>query len=74
MVRVVFPGGMKLKAITFDVGETLMTPCPSVGSVYSEVAAGVGLGRVDPHDLEQSFRHAWKGRQRFAHKIGRAHV
>lgn len=56
---------MKIKAITFDVGGTLIEPWPSVGHVYAEVAARSGVNNVDPAWLTQNFRHAWIARANF---------
>lgn len=56
-----------IKAITWDVGGTLLTPWPSVGHVYAEVAAEHGFTGADPEMLNRQFAEAWKARQHFDH-------
>ena len=56
----------EIKAVTFDVGGTLIEPWPSVGHVYSEVAAAHGF-EFTPDDLNERFRAAWKAKQNFRH-------
>ena len=56
----------EIKAITFDVGGTLIEPWPSVGHVYAEVAGSHGY-HFDPEGLNQRFRDAWKAKQNFRH-------
>jgi putative hydrolase of the HAD superfamily len=53
-----------IRAVTFDVGGTLIEPWPSVGHVYSQVAAGFGL-RCEPKLLNEGFAQAWRGRSSF---------
>lgn len=48
-----------IKAVTFDVGGTLIAPWPSVGEVYAEVAAGHGVV-VPPEVLSARFKAAWR--------------
>ena len=48
-----------IRAVTFDVGGTLIRPWPSVGHVYAEVAAENGFPTLDPDDLTQRFGEAW---------------
>jgi len=36
-----------IRAITFDVGGTLIAPWPSVGHIYSDIAARFGVSRID---------------------------
>ncbi len=50
---------MQIKAITFDVGGTLIEPWPSVGHVYANVAARHGFPGLDPDVLNARFRSAW---------------
>lgn len=45
--------------VTFDVGDTLLKPWPSVGSIYSEVLASHGF-RADPEQLDARFTKALK--------------
>ena len=56
-----------VKAVTFDVGGTLITPWPSVGHVYAEVAARHGLMEVSPDVLNRRFTAAWKELKNFNH-------
>lgn len=54
-----------IRAVTFDVGGTLMEPSPSVGHLYAEVAAGLGIPAVVPADLDRQFAAAWTARRQF---------
>jgi putative hydrolase of the HAD superfamily len=56
-----------IRAITLDVGGTLIQPWPSVGHVYAEVAADHGCGPVDPAILNSRFIEAWRSRRDFEH-------
>ena len=56
---------MQIKAVTFDVGGTLIEPWPSVGDVYAEVAARHGLKTFSPERLNGRFKTAWKARKSF---------
>ena len=58
---------MQIKAVTFDIGGTLIEPWPSVGHIYAEVAARHGLKNSSAETLNARFRTAWKARPRFAH-------
>jgi putative hydrolase of the HAD superfamily len=51
-----------IEAVTFDVGNTLITTWPSVGHIYAEVARRHGLRDVTPELLEGRFRAVWPGR------------
>lgn len=53
-----------LKAVTFDVGGTLINPWPSVGHVYAEVAERFGIA-VRPEAINAGFNDAWKSRHNF---------
>ncbi|MDB6020990.1 MAG: HAD-superfamily hydrolase [Pedosphaera sp.] len=55
-----------IKAVTFDVGGTLMKPFPSVGHVYAEVAARHGKN-IPAAVLNQRFAKAWRGLKHFSH-------
>ncbi len=55
-----------VRAITFDVGGTLIEPWPSVGQVYAEVAARHGWS-VAPEELNRRFTAAWRAQSQFAH-------
>lgn len=54
-----------IKAVTLDVGGTLIEPWPSVGHVYAEAAERAGWGQVDAAMLNAQFRAAWRGRAGF---------
>jgi putative hydrolase of the HAD superfamily len=56
---------MKIRAITFDVGGTLIEPWPSVGHVYADVAARFGVNGIAAAWLTENFRRAWKARVAF---------
>ena len=60
-------GPASIRAVTFDVGGTLIQPWPSVGHVYSEVAKRHGID-ASPEILNQRFAAAWKAKKDFAHK------
>jgi putative hydrolase of the HAD superfamily len=59
--------GMEIKAVTFDVGGTLIEPWPSVGHVYAEVAARHGVRNVSADTLNERFQTAWGSRKPFEH-------
>jgi putative hydrolase of the HAD superfamily len=56
-----------IQAITFDVGGTLIHPWPSVGHVYSEVAARHGYRDLPVDTLNQQFATAWAAKGAFNH-------
>jgi putative hydrolase of the HAD superfamily len=56
-----------IQAITFDVGGTLIHPWPSVGHVYSEVAARHGYRDLPVDTLNQQFAAAWAAKGAFNH-------
>jgi putative hydrolase of the HAD superfamily len=58
---------MKIQAVTFDVGGTLIEPWPTVGHVYAEVAARHRLKNFSPEQLNARFKTAWRARQSFGH-------
>ena len=58
---------MQIKAVTFDVGGTLIEPAPSVGHIYAEAAAHHGIKNISPDSLNARFRTAWSARQPFGH-------
>jgi putative hydrolase of the HAD superfamily len=60
--------GPQIEAVTFDVGGTLIEPWPSVGHVYSQVAARHGL-RVEAEVLNERFARAWKAKSDFGHSM-----
>jgi putative hydrolase of the HAD superfamily len=48
-----------IRAVTFDVGGTLIEPWPSVGHIYAEVAAENGITGLSPEELSHRFGEAW---------------
>jgi putative hydrolase of the HAD superfamily len=54
-----------VRAVSFDVGGTLIDPWPSVGHVYAAVAREAGLPEFDPVQLNQRFAAAWRAKVRF---------
>lgn len=56
-----------IRALTLDVGGTLVRPWPSVGHVYAEVAARHGVDGLSPDTLNKSFLAAWRARGNFQH-------
>lgn len=57
------------RAVTFDVGGTLIEPYPSVGAVYAEVARRFGI-EADPEVVTGCFYQAWKKRGQFDYTRG----
>lgn len=55
---------MAIRAVTFDVGGTLIEPFPSVGAVYAQVAREHGH-ECCPDALTRQFGDFWSGRARF---------
>jgi putative hydrolase of the HAD superfamily len=51
-----------LRAVTFDVGGTLIRPWPSVGQVYADEAARHGWPGISANTLNRNFLTAWHGR------------
>ncbi len=51
-----------VRAITFDVGGTLLAPWPSVGHAYAEVARHRGHNNLDPEEINRRFLAAWQAR------------
>ncbi|MBC8096085.1 MAG: HAD-IA family hydrolase [Akkermansiaceae bacterium] len=49
-----------LRAVSFDVGGTLIEPWPSVGHVYAEIAAQHGAPGLSPQLLNERFKTAWR--------------
>jgi len=54
-----------LRAVSFDVGGTLIEPWPSVGHVYAGVAEQFGITGIAPEALNRQFAAAWKARRVF---------
>lgn len=52
----------EIRAVTFDVGSTLIEPWPSVGHVYADVASACGHGNLCAEELERRFRVAFRAR------------
>jgi dihydrofolate synthase/folylpolyglutamate synthase len=57
-----------IRAVTFDVGGTLMEPWPSVGRVYAQVAARHGV-QVEAEALDRQFARAWAAKKNFKHSV-----
>jgi len=57
-----------IRAVTFDVGGTLIEPWPSVGRVYAEVAARHGM-KVEAEALDRQFALAWAAKKDFNYSI-----
>lgn len=55
-----------IRAVTFDVGSTLIEAWPSVGRVYAEVAARHGCRLLDAEEMERRFRIAFEATGRRA--------
>jgi putative hydrolase of the HAD superfamily len=53
-----------IRAVTFDVGGTLINPWPSVGHVYVEVAKEFGVD-AEPDFINWRFKDAWKSAHNF---------
>jgi putative hydrolase of the HAD superfamily len=56
-----------LRAVTFDVGGTLIEPWPSVGHVYAKVAGEHGFANLGPEILNRRFAAAWQAKKDFDH-------
>jgi dihydrofolate synthase/folylpolyglutamate synthase len=56
-----------IRAVTFDVGGTLLAPWPSVGGVYAQVAAQFGL-EAPAKALDLQFAKAWAAKKNFSHR------
>jgi len=54
-----------IRAVTFDVGGTLIEVRPSVGHVYAEVAARHGVKGLSAGLLDRRFAAAWRAARRF---------
>ena len=58
---------LRIRAVTFDVGGTLIECWPSVGHIYAEVAARHGHPRLAPSLLNPRFKAAWEAFKDFRH-------
>jgi putative hydrolase of the HAD superfamily len=54
-----------IEALTFDVGQTLIEPWPSVGHVYAQVAARHGVQGLSADLLDRRFATAWRALKEF---------
>lgn len=61
------PHRFAVRAVTFDIGGTLIAPWPSVGHIYAQVAAEHGHTGLAPELLNQQFGTAWQARKDFQH-------
>lgn len=57
----------QVRAVTFDVGGTLIKPSPSVGEIYAEIAVRHGRKKVSPETLNRQFSAAWNRLKNFNH-------
>ncbi|HEX4122411.1 MAG TPA: HAD-IA family hydrolase [Verrucomicrobiae bacterium] len=57
-----------IRAVTFDVGGTLIEPWPSVGHIYAEIAKRHGIN-VAAEKLERQFATAWKAKKNFGYSM-----
>jgi putative hydrolase of the HAD superfamily len=60
--------GPHIRAVTFDVGGTLIEPWLSVGHVYSTVAARHGIN-ISPEVLNKRFATVWQAKHNFGHSM-----
>jgi putative hydrolase of the HAD superfamily len=70
------PASDRPRAVTFDLGGTLIRATPSVGSIYARVCADHGI-EIDPAECNRAFEAAWGrrtglpgGRDRFSGSPG----
>jgi putative hydrolase of the HAD superfamily len=56
-----------IRGVTFDVGGTLISPWPSVGHIYGEIAHRHGYVKIPPAVLNERFAAAWKNKHGFSH-------
>jgi putative hydrolase of the HAD superfamily len=61
------PGRPLIRAVTFDVGGTLLEVWPSVGHVYAQVAARHGVEGISAGLLNRRFAAAWRASKGFSH-------
>jgi len=57
-----------IRAVTFDVGGTLIEPWPSVGRVYAQIAERHGV-HVPADQLDRQFAAAWKAKKNFGYSM-----
>lgn len=60
-----------IKAVLFDVGGTLITPQPSVGAVYAEVARRHGV-EAGAEELNERFKRAWQDNKKHRKAVDKA--
>ena len=56
-----------IRAVSFDVGGTLIEVWPSVGHIYAEVASRHGVNALSAGLLDRRFSAAWRAAKRFSH-------
>lgn len=59
-----------IRVVLLDVAGTLMTPYPSIGRIYADVAARHGIA-ASPDELARRFRDEWKSRDADASPMDR---
>jgi putative hydrolase of the HAD superfamily len=57
----------KIRAVTFDVGGTLIECWPSVGHIYAKAAVDSGHPSISPAALNRRFKSAWRKFEGFGH-------
>lgn len=55
----------RIRAVSFDVGGTLIEPWPSVGHVYAQTAEEAGLPAPDVARVNRQFLSAWRMQEGF---------
>ncbi|HEY0455869.1 MAG TPA: HAD family hydrolase, partial [Verrucomicrobiae bacterium] len=65
MKRAKSPKG--IRALTFDVGGTLIEPWPSVGHIYADEASKLLGVQLAPAELNERFYRAWNSQKQFGH-------
>jgi len=62
------PDLSSIRAVTFDVGGTLIEPWPSVGHVYAQIAERHGI-HVAADAVNRQFAAAWKAKRNFGYSM-----
>ncbi len=63
--RLLPSAAQEIRAVTFDVGGTLIEPWPSVGHIYAETAAEHGWKGLSAKALNRQFVKAWQALKNF---------
>ena len=59
---------MRIDAVLFDVGGTLILPRESVGKTYAQIARQEGFGTLDEQRIDQQFQAAWQSKGDFHYR------